>query len=313
VHFVSTNPADNPKADLAESNPTLKFWASIPTMFTSLTIHTSYYVAFNLLKEKTTKNGIMAGVISYVIMMTVYQASSLISIGLYGNQIKSNMLVGLISAEGVLPIILLIMFLFIAVMHIPIIFYIGKEAVLIIFDEITRKSYSKGKMATTPCLPQLEVPMEAELPAPNSDSNPGQSNDEEVSEDHKEKNEGGQDENEIEVAQQVDPEAQSSQKDADNSKAETKTNPKEYLNMRPLYYYLITTLAFSFVVITSIVAGNVSIVFGIIGSVVSTFTVLVGPGSFYIIATHKKDIKFTGKWSIFTYVMAWILVTIGLI
>ena len=123
-----------------------------------------------------------------------------------------------------------------------------------------------------------------------------------MSEDHKEEvKEGGEEEHEVEIAQQVDLEDQGSQKVVDNnsqasfSKPEIKTNPREYLNMRPAYYYLITTILFTFVVITSIVVGNVSIVFGIIGSVVSGFMIFVGPGSFYIIATHKKDIKFTDK------------------
>ena len=111
VHYASSNPSDNSKADLAETHPTLRFWASIPTIISAYSIHTSYYVGFNSLKEKTTKNGLKTGIISLLIMFFTYQASSLISYGLYGGNIKSNMLVGLLFSDGILPIILLIIFL----------------------------------------------------------------------------------------------------------------------------------------------------------------------------------------------------------
>ena len=117
------------------------------------------------MKEKTMKNGLKAGIISLLIMFFIYQASSLLSYGLYGHNIEPNMLVGLLSSKGVLPIIMLIIFLFIAVMHIPIIFFIGKESVLIIFDEVTRRSYSKAKTSVVPDNLNLEVPMEDELPS----------------------------------------------------------------------------------------------------------------------------------------------------
>ena len=168
AHYISSNPDDNPKANLAESHPTLKFWSSIPTILTSYSIHTSYFVGFNVLKEKTMKNGLKAGAISLLIMFFFYQTSSLISYGLYGANIKSNMLVGLLSSEGVLPIILLIIFLLIAVMHIPIIFYIGKESVLIIFDELTRRSYSKGNFTVVPDDFQPNVLIENELSIPSN-------------------------------------------------------------------------------------------------------------------------------------------------
>ena len=317
IHYASSNPSDNPKADLAESHPTLRFWASIPTILTSYAIHTSYYVGFNSLKEKTTKNGLKAGIISLLIMFFTYQASSLISYGLYGENIKSNMLIGLLSSGGIIPIILLIIFLLIAVMHIPIIFYIGKEAILIMFDELTRRSYSKKNAVIKPIEASPKVQIEIGLPIPNEEWSSPENNQE--SEEQKDIiQEGGEVENNDEVAKNNDIEAQSNDKDIawhkeENENSKTISNPREYLNMRSIYYYLITVFVFIFVVITSIVVGDVNIVFGIIGSVVSWFMVLAGPGSFYIIAIYKKEVKFTGKWSVLTYILAWVYTIVGFI
>ena len=164
IEYVSTDPGSKPKTNLAISHPTIEFWASFPTILTSYANNTSYYVAFNALKDKTLKNGLKTGIISLLVMFWTYQASSLLSYGLYEGSIKSNMLVGLLSMEGPLPIILLILFLFISIMHIPLIFYIGKESILIIFDEATRRSYSKNQEVLLAAETIPDVQIETELP-----------------------------------------------------------------------------------------------------------------------------------------------------
>ena len=213
-------------------------------------------------------------------------------------------------------------------MHIPIIFYIGKEAVLIMFDELTRRSYSKKNTIVNPIEAPPQVQKEIELPIPNEEWNSPENNqepeeqkdiiqegDEVKNNDEVEKN--NEIENNKEVAKNNDIEAQSNDKDIawhkeENENSKTISNPKEYLNMHPIYYYFITVVVFIFVVIISIVVGDVRIVYGIIGSMVSSFMVFTGPGSYYIIATHKKWIKFTGKLSILTYIFAWFYTIVGI-
>ena len=143
IHYAISNPSDNPKTDMTETRASLRFWASIPTILASYAIHNSYYAGFNALKEKTCKNGLKVGTISLLIMFFTYQATSLLSYGLYGGNIKPNMLIGLLSFEGILPVMLLIIFLFIVVMYIPTLFFIGKDAVFMMYDELTKKSISK--------------------------------------------------------------------------------------------------------------------------------------------------------------------------
>ena len=93
--------------------------------------------------------------------------------------------------------------------------------------------------------------------------------------------------------------------------ASKRPDPKEYLHMKQIYYYSLTIAWFIVVVILSIVVGDVSVFFGVIGSTVAWFMVLLGPGSFYIITVHKKKVKFDSWMSIFFYAAAWIISFFG--
>ena len=59
------------------------------------------------------------------------------------------MLKSLNNDPGAIPDILMILYLVIAAIHVPLIFFIGKEAILIMYDEITRRSYSEHKESIT--------------------------------------------------------------------------------------------------------------------------------------------------------------------
>lgn len=102
-------------------------------------------------------------------------------------------------------------------------------------------------------------------------------------------------------------------KATEESEASSAQNPKEYLSMRPLYYYIVTITCFVVVVLLSIVVGDVSVFFGIIGATLACFMVLVAPGSFYIITVHKKKIGFQDAKSVVLYILAWLLSVIGAI
>lgn len=90
-------------------------------------------------------------------------------------------------------------------------------------------------------------------------------------------------------------------------------NPKEYLNMKNVWYYIITLACYFIVVILSIVVEDVQLVFGIVGSTASTFAVLWGPGSFYIISFHKKKMTFVDYKTVALYTLAWVYTIMGLI
>ena len=76
-------------------------------------------------------------------------SSLIIAFELFGQGVDSNMLKNIAEESGVLPLILQSIFMIVAVMHIPIIFFIGKESILIVFDQLTRGSYTKGTQKIT--------------------------------------------------------------------------------------------------------------------------------------------------------------------
>jgi len=59
----------------------------------------------------------------------------------FGDKLTPNVLSNIESRDA-LSFILMGLFIIIAAMHIPIVFFIGKECILIIVDEINRKSTS---------------------------------------------------------------------------------------------------------------------------------------------------------------------------
>lgn len=87
--------------------------------------------------------------------------------------------------------------------------------------------------------------------------------------------------------------------------------PKEYLNMKPIYYYSITVFIYVLVIVLSILVEDVSLFYGIIGSTTTCFVVFTGPGSFYVISVHKKKLGFPDKKSVAIYVAAWVYFILG--
>jgi len=88
-------------------------------------------------------------------------------------------------------------------------------------------------------------------------------------------------------------------------------NPKEYLNMKPLYYYSITISLYILVLILSVTVQDVTFVFGILGSTFGSFALWIAPGSFYVIALHKNNVKMTSRMDKFFYASAWGYIIFG--
>ena len=262
IHYLTSNPHPSPKADLAYTKVGVKFFAFIPTLATSYSIHPSFFTAFLALKYKTTKNGTKAVTLSIGALFIVYILTPLISFGLYGVSIKSNMLKNVAEDKGVIPVILLFLYLMIAVIHIPIIFFIGKEGVLIFFDEATRRSYSKYRSdEETKTHPEVKHESEAVIHNENSHQDEVQNNQPEI-EESKLAEIGQHHINEI-IQERINEE---NLKKIVEHPAPRRADPKEYLKMRPVFYYLLTISCYVIVVLLSIVVGDVSVFFGIIGA-----------------------------------------------
>ena len=276
----------------------------------------------------------------------------MLSFELYGEDVKSNLLLNVSEEHSVLPTILQFLFIAIAVVHIPLIFFAGKEAVLIIFDEITRKSYSQplkvDSMKDNISVTENKIFDSRSIHGQEKSIEFKSRNSQINSERNIEKSDDGEDEkedNEEHIQDMPVPESemfrgeQSSEnclrsnnikeklvldqsKDANQRTASAtasdpvvvfKPNPKEYLNMKPLYYYLVTIILYFVVVLLSIVVGDVKIFFGIIGSSTGCFVTFFAPGSFYLISLHKTNSKIKSKCEMALYVLAYVYAVVGVI
>ena len=148
VHLLTAG-QDIKKVNHIEFKFGWKFFASIPTFMTPYAFQSTFFTAFATLKHKTTKNGLTAEVIGKVCAFFVYMISLVIAFELFGQGVESNMLKNISEEKGVFPFILQSIFMIVAVVHIPIIFFIGKECILIVFDQLTRGSYTRDTQKIT--------------------------------------------------------------------------------------------------------------------------------------------------------------------
>ena len=299
LHYLISNPEPHPTEDLIETQINIEFFASIPTMTSSYSFHPSLFTSFASLKHKTTGNGLKAGWSAIIVAFIAYSVIPLLGFGLFGANVNSNLLKNLSGDSRFLPIILQILFLIIAIVHIPIIFFIGKEAVLIIFDEATRGSYSNKNSKITKDQEDIENEEGQELPQIQ------ESKEDEIEEEHQS---NGQ------MHQPKDEEIQNVSRtlNSENKKVIKAPNPKEYLNMNPVYYYSVTMICYILVVTLSIVVGDVTVFFGIIGSTAGSWLIISGPASFYILAVHKHNVPMDTWYLKLSYIISYVYCAIGL-
>jgi len=107
---------------------------------------------YSALKVKTNENGLKVFGIATVIAIVVFSGVSLIGLMIFGKQIVQNggNLISNINLEVSLntgnnhweAYVMRILYFIIVITHVPPIFFPGKEAILIMVDEIDRRSIS---------------------------------------------------------------------------------------------------------------------------------------------------------------------------
>ena len=239
--------------DLSKPNFDIEMLANVPTIFLAYGFQSAFFPAYQSLKVKTDANGLKATVASFSFCTTVYVAASLVSLLKFGNALEGNVLVNVGDLTGALSIIIDIVFLFIAMMHIPIVLFVGKEAVLIIVDEILRKSYSNAPRATIDNAYNLR---ESVL-----------------------KKEGAEAEG------------------------------KAYLTMNSILYYVISIGIYAVIVLLACVLNDITLVFGVIGSIAGSYLIFIAPSSFYLrsIQLEEAEVELWKK------LIAWAYMILGVI
>jgi len=232
----------------------IKMVANIPTIFLAYGFQSAFFPAYSSLKNKTDANGMKATIASFTFCAVVYVAISIVALLKFGTELEGNVLNNVSHLDGWLSIVIDFVFLIIAMMHIPIVLFVGKEAFLIIIDEATRRSYSQK--------PRMTIDQAYNL----RDSH---------------------------VLR----------------KDELDSEGKAYLNMNPLVFYGVSVGLYCVIVTAACLLKDITLVFGIIGSIAASYLIFLAPSQFYLrsIQLEEAEVPFGRK------LAAWVFMILGFI
>ena len=127
---------------IAIMNWDLKFLSSTPIFLLSFGSQMSFLPTVNTSKKKNTRNGLKVAIYTFSACFLIYFSIAIVSIFLYSADLNENILDNVQNHTGILSIMVLLMFLITSAIHIPFVFFIGKDNMLVIFDELMRGTYS---------------------------------------------------------------------------------------------------------------------------------------------------------------------------
>jgi len=332
IHFLSLLNVQSNTANYDEANFTIESVAIAPSIFSIYCLPTSFFTSFASLKSQSTKNGLRVTVLSLICCFLVFVVSSSLAFGIFGSNIKSNMLLNITQESGVIPVSLQLLFLVIAVIHIPIIFFNGKEAIMIMVAETFFKTYSNLMEKDSPSV----KPITAEMSRNNNSHHQGYEEhavhslnsvqvdhlDIENAMPHEQTqhehsfNDDSLHEIHVDIYRDVHAHASHGHLVRRSLPLPDKTNiqshQKEYLKVITGWrYYAIIFPIYITITLLSIVVGDVKIFFGILGSTVGCFMIFAGPGTFYVITVHKTKSSLKGLKNVMLYAFAWLYIVIG--
>lgn len=123
--------------------------SSFSVLFVGFGYQTNIFPIFSALKEKTNKNLMNVCLLGIMLVFVTYVAVAFLSIYMFGTDVKSSVLsnIGSTYYDGKLfweAQVVQWSFNLLLICHIPFIFFFGKEGLLIIIDELDRKSISNA-------------------------------------------------------------------------------------------------------------------------------------------------------------------------
>lgn len=232
-------------------------WANLPTIFLSYAFQTTYFPVYASLKVKTDKNGYIASLIAIGSVFLIYIIIAIVAIISFGDKIESDIMINISNGENTdyFDYILMGMFMLISAMNIPITFFIGKEATLIIVDEAMRKTISKAQENELESLRGSEDTPHAHGNIDNA------------------------------IRQSL-----AAQEGAIVGEKKDNELPA-YLSMSPVLYYTISTCLYALVVLLACVLPDISLVFGLIGSTAVSFIVFFGPAGYLLKGAQIEGVQ----------------------
>lgn len=101
------------------------------------------------MRDKSPKAGIKPTKFALLFTVVLYTILSLLAVLMYGSDLKKNLLDNIVDAEGSWEsYVIRISFLLTISCHIPFVFFYGKETLLLMIDEVDRRSVSR-RLTTT--------------------------------------------------------------------------------------------------------------------------------------------------------------------
>lgn len=122
------------------TDPISGYFQTAPTIFLAYCFQQSFFTVFKSLRDQTSSNGWKITYRSYIVAVSIYFVVTLLSISLFGDNIKSDLMHNVAKNNSSLRYFCLVLFLIIAAMHTPIIFFVGKESLLVIYCELRYKT-----------------------------------------------------------------------------------------------------------------------------------------------------------------------------
>lgn len=88
------------------------------------------------MEEKTDEKAMKFSGISLLICFVVYSTVSLTALYSYGSTLHTNILINAVEEDDFISFILRLIFIVIAAMHIPVMFFVGRNGAFVLFDEL---------------------------------------------------------------------------------------------------------------------------------------------------------------------------------
>jgi amino acid permease len=289
------------------------------TILVGVSFQTVFFPVLNNLEDNSKKNVMKTGFSALLVAAFIYTTVVLVSIYAFGHEIRSDILKNVVSNDGWETIVLGILFAIVGSLHIPLIFYVAKEAMLIIIFTYFYTETEKEEAAYEGDASHLEDVSGMSKLIPKSENGDGHLPT------RSELNRTGLSKSvlrktsvipniDVSITKQVLVVNNAMLRGGGMQDYENELNEQAGANKEPshrdlpLWLYLLVTLTvYSLDILLASVLDDVSIIFGFVGALSISMLFFILPGWFYLKAIALAN----EKGSILRRVIAWAYIIFG--
>ena len=127
----------------------ISYFKTAPNFLLAYWFQPSFFTVYKSLEKQNDKNAWRITKLSFILSTIIYLIVAFLSLELYGDGIKSDLLLNITKNENTkFKYLASALFLVIAALHLPLIFFIGKESLLMIYWEFRYHTLSEDKYLT---------------------------------------------------------------------------------------------------------------------------------------------------------------------